>query len=850
MGIFNTIKKLFSNPAVKEPNNGPMVNLERHLGDIKQNKYYDFIDKDTIRPISTILLQTDSKQTWDSFFSVAKKNPKLINFETRSRRKFRHLYHNQDLLVVEAAGTIEMITKEQVQQINLKETALEKMHPVAVNHMGALLHDKEKVAFVHYKNKQAIVYEFQWQPFRFAIGNDFWLVGTRETYDGPGKLYCFDFNGDLKWGIAFKETLSTMFGELSFMPYLLEVSADSTDIFVSSMDRLYRLDNNGNLKARIAISELKEKELQQKQEELQRELSAPPKTEEEAISMFAKQLAAQFSMGFERMSFNSPFAGFAHDHKTDMVFILEEKGRVSAWDSSGRLKWINAFKNEGRYICWIENKLVVSFQSGETFWLNREGKFIYGAQLPKQATTIQLIPNQEKYLVVCEDNRLYELHKDTGNLIKGSEGHPGMKLFILSGQNVFFDGGIHNQGYFWLAPENHQWQHFEAKTFTDVEKIDVQSEVAPEITVTKRFSGRWEIKSKKEWFGSRVIDMKNQRVYVVEEGPQKSINELAKLSDKQREKDRLSHKLVCYDLGENVIWENHIYSSMRSLFLSLDGEVLFTSIPSGSEITYLPGHIVTYSKDGQQLDKFKVDAHGFNLDFISEDRAIVHFASDRGEKSVSGIFEIDGKGKWRLKINESDVESEKRNVFGAGLNDVSLPNFRLKRTDKKKYELESRNSKIELKFSAAIYEAYETMEHNLVLRIGTRLLSFYNTDLEKILEVKEQESIQSVTLGSSSLVVVTKAEVKGYNYQGEVLWRYSALPKAFESRVLWIPSKNIYLWIVSNNLETIVAAIHENGNVLKSHSFNKNSYHHSILVYPEECCFVAQINEIIQGYSI
>ncbi len=54
--------------------------------------------------------------------------------------------------------------------------------------------------------------------------------GNPETYDGPGKLYCFDFNGDLKWGIAFKETLSTMFGELSFMPYLLEVSADSTDI--------------------------------------------------------------------------------------------------------------------------------------------------------------------------------------------------------------------------------------------------------------------------------------------------------------------------------------------------------------------------------------------------------------------------------------------------------------------------------------------------------------------------------------------------------------------------------------------------------------------------------------------
>lgn len=850
MGIFDTIKKLFSNPSVKEPNTVPMINSERHSEKVEQTKYYDFVDKDKLRPISTIQLQMNSQPTWNSFFSVSKKNPKLISFETRSRRKFRHLYHNQDLLVVEATGTIEIITKEQVQQINLKETSLEKMNPVAVNHMGVLLHNKEKVAFVHYKNKQAIVYEFQWQPFRFAIGDDFWLVGTRETYDGPGKLYYFDFNGDLKWGISFKEIFSTMFGELSFMPYLLEISADSTDIFVSSMDRLYRLDNNGNLKARIAISELKEKELQQKQEELQRELAAPPKTEEEAISMFAKQLATQFSVGFERMSFNSPFAGFAHDPKTDMVFILEEKGRVSAWDSSGRLKWINTFKNEGRYIYWIENKLVVSFQSGETFWLNRDGKFIYGAKLPKQAATIQLIPNQEKYLVVCEDNRLYELHKDAGNLITGSEGHPGMELFILSGQNVFFDGGINSQGYFWLAPENHQWQHFEAKAFTDVDKTDIQSDVAPEITVTKKFSEEWEIKSKKGWFGSRVIDMKNQRVYVVEEGPRKSIDELVNLSDKQREKDRLSHKLVCYDLDENIIWENHIYSSMWSLFLSLDGEVLFTSIPSGAEITYLPGYIVTYSKNGQQLDKFKVDAHGFNLDFISEDRGIVHFASDRGEKSASGIFERDSKGKWKLKINELDVESEERNVFGAGLNDVKLPNFRLKRTDKKKYELESQGNKTELKFSAAIYEAYETPENNLVLRIGTRLVSLYNKKLEKVLEVKEQESIQSVTVGPNSLVFVTKVEVKGYNYKGEVLWRYSPLPKAFESSVTWVQNKNIYLWVVSNNLETIVAAIYETGTVLKSHSFNKNSYHRSILVYPEECCFIAQTNEAIQGYSI
>lgn len=45
------------------------------------------------------------------------------------------------------------------------------------------------------------------------------------------------------------------------------------------------------------------------------------------------------------------------------------------------------------------------------------------------------------------------------------------------------------KGIFWLAPENHQWQHFEAKTFKDVDKVVVQSEVAPEIAATKQVYG-------------------------------------------------------------------------------------------------------------------------------------------------------------------------------------------------------------------------------------------------------------------------------------------------------------------------------------------------------------------------
>ena len=851
VGIFDSIKKLFSKPTPTETKETKRTKLKSDKELMNKDEYYKFIKKNKFKEIESILLSSTTKEnSWDSFFSVPRENPKLIGFEKRSRRKFRDLFHNDTMIVTEAADVVEIVTKDKVTRISLKETPLEKMRCITANDSGIILQDKEKIAFLNINTSQSYLYTFDWQAFSFAMGNEFWLVGTRETYEGPGELYCFDLNGKLNWGISFQEKFNTVFGELTFMPYILEVSTDSTDIFVASMDRLYRLDIKGNIQARIAISELKEKELQQKNENLQRSLAAPPKIKEEVINMYARELAAQFLMGFERATLTSPFAGFAHDPSTDMIFLLEEKGRVSGWNSNGKLVWINTFKNEGRYISWIDEKVVISFITGETFWLNREGKFIYGAVLPKQATAISMIPYQNKYLVVCEDNRLYELNRESGNLIAGSEGHKGMELFTFSSQNVFFDGKTNGQGYFWLAPTGHQWQHFEAKSFMETDNRDIHSGVAPEITASKEFEKKWELKSKNKWFGSRVVDMKSQRVYVVEKGPEKSIEELIKLSDKQRNKDWLSHYLVCYDLKGNLIWKNHIYSTMWSLYLSPDGETLFTSMPTETEITYLPGYILTYSKDGKALEKFKVNAHGFDMEFTSDSHAIVRFASDRGEQSQTGLFEHNQTGKWSLKLMNDEAIEEMLYSFGAGLNEMELPIYKLRRTDKKKYLLSARDREIELKLTAAIYEAYETIEGNLVIRTGRRLVSFYNENLTKVLEIKEQENIQEISIGKNSLVILTKGEIKGWNYNGELIWRFSSIPKSYDSNVTWHSGKNIYLWIVSNNLETIVASILEDGTVLRSQAFNKTEYHRQIVADWELNTFLAQTNELISIYDI
>ncbi|WP_043933824.1 hypothetical protein [Bacillus sp. EB01] len=854
MSIFNSIKKLFSgtgknNTAVADV---PKTQTKEEQSKLLSKSYLKQVNNTKYRKLSTIDVTISEGMSWDSFFSVKKENPKLIGFDKRSRKKFKHLFHNENLLIVHAAGAIELISKESVREYSFKGRPVEKFTCVEANEHGAILHQKEKVCFVNFQTGNVFQFVFSWQPFSFAMGDTYWLIGTRETYNGPGELYCFDFDGQMKWALGFNERMNTLFGELEFMPYTLQVSDDSTDILVGSMDRLYRLDGEGNLKARIAISELKEAELQKKQIEMQKALSVPPKNEDEAISRIAEQIASQFMSGFERMTFNSPYAGFAHDPETDMIFILEEKGRVSAWDSRGSLVWLNAFKNEGRYIDWIDNKLVVSFTSGETFWIDRDGKFVYGAKLPKQADTIALIPGQEKFLVVCQDNRLYELSKETGETITGSEGHPGMQLFTLFGQNVFFDGTANSQGYFWLAPPGHRWTHFEAKSILDKTDGDsLDNLVAPEITETKKFNQAWEVKGDKDWLGSRIVDFKYNRIYAVEnvETEREDYDRLLKMTETQREIERRRHVLICYDFASNVLWRKEIFSSMWSLYLSPDGETLFTSIPSKEEITYMPGTLLMLSKEGKEIGKFKVESQGFNLEFIESDLAFVRFASERGTPPVPGYLKRDEKNKWLLTFDkEEDQENEMD--FGAGINTIELKAYSLKRTGKKIYVILSEQKQQELKLPAAIYEAYETPQGNILLRVGTRTISVYSPKLEKVLEIKENENILSVRCGSETFGIITKSEFKGYSTDGKLQWKYSSLPKSYESKAYWFPGKGVYLWVVGNNLETVVASIDETGTVHHSQSFDKKEYHWEFSISLDQQIFVAQGNQSVKGFNV
>jgi len=288
---------------------------------------------------------------------------------------------------------------------------------------------------------------------------------------------------------------------------------------------------------------------------------------------------------------------------------------------------------------------------------------------------------------------------------------------------------------------------------------------------------------------------------------------------------------------------------MWTLFLSPDGEYIFTSSPKKEEITYLPGDILIFNKDGKQVHKFKSQSQGYQLEFLSNVKALVRFTVEKGNTPFSGILEKNNKDKWSLIIEETEPDT-KTSPFGAGINDAKLNNFELERTDKKKYTLSSKTESIELKLQAAIYEAKETVDGKLALRIGTRLIQLFDKKLEKILEIKETENVQSITLSDNCIVILTKKEIRGYSITGALLWRYSSIPKTNIVEGYWYSQEKKIVWIVSSNIESVIATLSEDGGILNSQSFDKQLYHRPLVCFPIQSCFVAQTNEKIESFKI
>ena len=320
-------------------------------------------------------LQIDKCFYWKDLFVSEKAGNKLsclnLHFNLRSQRKFKLHYYDSCCIVLERSKILHIINKETGKKVSLLEVLPEMMHIFRAGSKGAILRSGSLVKFgnligyLNFETGIVDVFSFLWKPFRAAIGKDFWLVGTRETPEGPGEIYCFSPNCDYLWGLRIKEEFQTGFGLVHPIAYHLRIPKDKPDILVGSMDRLYRFSADGTLMVRIAISDLREADIIKMETEKYIDLPKGPATE----------MAKQWVGGMVRAySLHSPLAGFAHDPLKNYLFILEStEGRLTAWDYEGNLLWVRSFLHEdeyfhdyGSYITWLDEFVFISFSSGQS----------------------------------------------------------------------------------------------------------------------------------------------------------------------------------------------------------------------------------------------------------------------------------------------------------------------------------------------------------------------------------------------------------------------------------------------------------------------------------------------------
>jgi hypothetical protein len=834
--ISTELEKVIPYPSI--PSGQPLSQAE---------KFVSFVESPLFKISGSFQLQIEEYTGWDDLFVTGKITEKLPGFDLRSRRKFRLCHHGFNCLIVEANKTFFIIRPTNNKKVCLEHTALETMHIQDVDEKCAILSSEHSLAYLDFNTGLVTLYQFSWRPFRIAVGKEFWLVSTRETTEGPGELYSFSSKGEYLWGLRFSEEFETAFGIIKATAYHLLISKDDKQIIVSTMDRVYRLNHNGTLISRIALADLREAEI--KMEEAKRRANLPknPQTKEELIQVMAHEMSEQLVSGMIRAtSLNTPLAGFILDPITGNIFILEDSGRLTSWNSLGNLLWAYSFIEAGNYIGLLDESLVVSLKTGDIFWLNQQGETLFSAKLPKQAKAVFSIPEQDKYLIACEDGRRYELDRQTRELIQGPEGDRGMELFVFQDQIIFYDN------YLWAAPPGSSWQTYQPKKTTHAALTEGRSsdDFAPQVKICKGFKKAWILSNPSAYpFHHYAIDKKNRRIYI---GKRKE-----KLSNKERElQDKFTrtnsfstwNEVLCYDFSLRLLWSTSFLSQIASVAVSPEGDAVFVGL-WGEGLAYDPGKLIVLDANGEENLALGTVANptAFNFENPNQGKMDVFQGPSYSVRRIN-------TGKWKIEQDSKSCDSEISVDFGAGLDEATLGNYRIIRVGKKSYQIAYNEMQHDLKTSAAVYDAVLIPNSdNILLRIGNKTVRAISPKIETLYEIKAKGNIKAITTGGNGFLILSKEEIVFCDSDGTAKWKLGCPPNSEYNIAIWLEMHKSFFWGAGDWNYFQISLISPEGQIKKSQLFKEvpvYSYYPHVDVLADGSHFILQTCGSIECYEI
>lgn len=774
-------------------------------------KYITFVKTPRFKKLKVSSTNPSSNLSLDNFFTSGKINNKLPGFVFRSKNKVKLLSYDLNSLNLGVGSSIVAFDQENGTQFIINEPTLKRATVSDANRYGAILRSDNIVGYMEFKSATLHLFQFDWQPFRTAVNDNNWFVGTRETTEGPGELYCFSLSGDYLWGLQFTEQFNTIFGLIKATPYHLSTVRDSTDIMVSTMDRFYRISQEGTLLTRIAISDLRKADIKEKELKRRADLPKNPKTKEEMIQVLTTEMAEQFISGIERASMNSPFAGYTYDPQADILFILEADGRLTAWDVSGDLLWTQSFHESGHFISLLEDLVIISFRSGNTFWIDQDGAIRYSVKIPAQAVSITPIPESEKYLVICDNSRRYEFDRSTGEIAEGPEGNRNMQLFQYQNRLFFYDG------YLWAAPSGQEWRTFETKlteNAINISDLPIDSS-PPQIKADKPFEDLWCYNDPDtRGFDFFALDKKNKRIYIGR--PKSSLTSQEKKQEEASRENSFAywHEILCYDSALNQIWSKAYLSELTCLAVSPEGDAVFVGLWRNG-LSYDPADLVVLNSEGKEYARFATLANPISIVFDTPE---------------SGVFTDYNKAQTILKrlkpgewipldtVGTGDVHQKKK--YGAGLDQIIQGDFSLERTGKKSYQVTCQQTAFDLKFNAAVYEAIAVPgSNNLLLRVGNKNILVISPNGEIVWKLKVKNNIKEIVPDGKGYLLLKKNDIVYVSEAGNIVWKAGCPPNAISNKAFWLQSHNAYLWCAGDSYNFQVTLITPQGLVKRSQIF-------------------------------
>ncbi len=738
----------------------------------------------------------------------------IPSFTLRSRSKCSLRGIGPDHIAVKNGRKIRIISEGKLLTADYSKTALKNYILYHTNKHGAIFVNENRVAILSFQHGVAKEYEFRWNPYRTSVSDKMFFIGTRKTPEGPGELYCFSSDADIRWAIRFNKKITEMgmfSGDYHYLqPYFIHVRTDRSGIVaIQDLDSLL-VFNEDDLKGfYLSLRVFRKHETNKEKAKTRTSLSdliSKSRSEDEKIKHISETYGRLSSIELGEAILPEPgVVNVLHNTTDNSIYILDTDSRLTAWKADGDLflyKHLHSFieNDEPVYFGKSGPRLIVSYKSGLVYWLDLSGTVTQTAKMEKGILDVFRIDDNSA-VAVGADGWLHYVDESTGDSQRAVPLRKQATLYSSLNQFVLIDE------YLWLSSK----ERF-AACVSSYEKKPIVSQKA-RIEVSKVVSYINPTQSGNLLYAK--VDGFSQSIYV------------ARYEDEQP-------ALIAYDYSLRTKWTHEFPQDSVLLGLSLGSKDSVIAVTLG-ECDPIPNRrALIYSINGSFLQEIEGISISSELIFHNRNRDIHPYNQGVGV-FIPDVL-IEDEGRWRIVSNDT------RRKRGMRIQDVLVGQTRVMEVGNKEYKIFSDGKYAQICTKAAIYGImpFPNNEERILLLIGTKTFWCIDTSGEIKWEINLKEKVHSIMTSGTGIVCASDMGLFEMDSFGSRKWDHSVPFADRYSSIGWNCDKKCTVWAVGNDSDISLIVLYDDGSI----AFEEDYVGRSGVSFSNDCnyCLIKSSN--------